>query len=229
MRYIDVKDSEEVLRAIQLTRSEQPIDLIVHTPGGLVLAAGQIANALKRSARRRYRVRAALRDVGRHADRAGRRRDRDGLQRGAGSGRSAARRHAGRLDLKVLELKKPEDIEDQTLILADIAARRACRWRPSCRGAARSTCPRTRRSRSPPCSPRGGGRTTSRSRWRWPGARPAHRHRDAAHGLRPDGPLSAGRRGPALRAVRSAPPGMPERGESTTPSPGPPVKGRTWR
>jgi len=24
-------------------------------------------------------------------------------------------------------------------------------------------------------------------------------------------------------------PGMPERGESTTPSPGPPVKGRTWR
>lgn len=40
MRYIDVHDSEEVLRAIRLTDSRSPIDLIVHTPGGLVLAAG---------------------------------------------------------------------------------------------------------------------------------------------------------------------------------------------
>ena len=48
MRYIDVNDSEEVLRAIKLTDAACPIDLIVHTPGGLVLAAGQIAHALKR-------------------------------------------------------------------------------------------------------------------------------------------------------------------------------------
>src|SRR5574337_798640 len=48
MRYIDVNDSEEVLRAIKLTDPEVPIDLIVHTPGGLVLAAGPIAHALKR-------------------------------------------------------------------------------------------------------------------------------------------------------------------------------------
>src|SRR5437870_3037482 len=48
MRYIDVNDSEEVLRAINLTDPDCPIDLIVHTPGGLVLAAGQIAHALKR-------------------------------------------------------------------------------------------------------------------------------------------------------------------------------------
>src|SRR3989454_11975437 len=48
MRYIDVNDSEEVLRAIKLTDPDCPIDLIVHTPGGLVLAAGQIAHALKR-------------------------------------------------------------------------------------------------------------------------------------------------------------------------------------
>src|SRR5688500_8912094 len=43
MRYIDVNDSEEVLRAIKLTEPDLPIDLIIHTPGGLVLAAGQIA------------------------------------------------------------------------------------------------------------------------------------------------------------------------------------------
>ncbi len=47
MRYIDVNDSEEVLRAIHLTDPEVPIDVIVHTPGGLVLAAIQIARALK--------------------------------------------------------------------------------------------------------------------------------------------------------------------------------------
>src|ERR1700704_720166 len=48
MRYIDVNDSEDVLRAIKLTDPDCPIDLIVHTPGGLVLAAGQIAHALRR-------------------------------------------------------------------------------------------------------------------------------------------------------------------------------------
>lgn len=44
--YIDIEDSEAVLRAIRLTPNDQPIDLILHTPGGLVLAAEQIAHAL---------------------------------------------------------------------------------------------------------------------------------------------------------------------------------------
>jgi ClpP class serine protease len=47
-RYIDIEDSEQVLRAIRLTPPEMPIDFLVHTPGGLVLAAEQIAFALKR-------------------------------------------------------------------------------------------------------------------------------------------------------------------------------------
>ncbi|AIY85563.1 MULTISPECIES: ATP-dependent Clp protease proteolytic subunit [unclassified Thermotoga] len=46
-RYIDIEDSEEILRAIKLTPPDMPIDLIIHTPGGLVLAAEQIARALK--------------------------------------------------------------------------------------------------------------------------------------------------------------------------------------
>lgn len=45
-RYITVEDSEQVLRAIRLTPPDMPIDLILHTPGGLVLAAEQIARAL---------------------------------------------------------------------------------------------------------------------------------------------------------------------------------------
>jgi ClpP class serine protease len=47
-RYIDIQDSEHLLRAIQLTDPRRPIDLILHTPGGLVLAAEQIAFALQR-------------------------------------------------------------------------------------------------------------------------------------------------------------------------------------
>jgi ClpP class serine protease len=47
MRYIDMNDSEEVLRAIRLTDEEVPLDLVLHTPGGLVLAATQIARAVR--------------------------------------------------------------------------------------------------------------------------------------------------------------------------------------
>jgi len=47
-RYIDIDDSEEVLRAVKLTDDEVPIDVILHTPGGLVLASEQIAHALCR-------------------------------------------------------------------------------------------------------------------------------------------------------------------------------------
>jgi ClpP class serine protease len=43
---IGIEDSEAVLRAIRATPADQPIDLILHTPGGLVLAAEQIAHAL---------------------------------------------------------------------------------------------------------------------------------------------------------------------------------------
>ncbi len=46
-RYIDIDDSEQVLRAIELTDPELGLDVIIHTPGGLVLAAEQIAYALQ--------------------------------------------------------------------------------------------------------------------------------------------------------------------------------------
>src|SRR5881397_2350860 len=46
LRYIDINDSEEVLRAIHLTDPSVPLDIVLHTPGGLVLASLQIARAL---------------------------------------------------------------------------------------------------------------------------------------------------------------------------------------
>ncbi len=45
-RFINIEDSEQILRAIRLTDDKVPIDLVLHTPGGLVLAAEQIAWAL---------------------------------------------------------------------------------------------------------------------------------------------------------------------------------------
>ena len=47
MRYIDINDSEEVLRAIHMTDDDVPLDIVLHTPGGLVVAAIQIARAIR--------------------------------------------------------------------------------------------------------------------------------------------------------------------------------------
>ncbi len=47
-RYINIEDSEQVLRAIYLTPADMPLDIVLHTPGGLVLASEQIAHALMR-------------------------------------------------------------------------------------------------------------------------------------------------------------------------------------
>ena len=121
MRYIDVNDSEEVLRAIKLTDPDVPIDLIVHTPGGLVLAAGQIAHAL-----RRHRAKVTVL-VPHYAMSGG-----TLIALAADEIMMDPNAVLGPVDpqlgqspaasiLSVLEAKKPEDIDDQTLILADIS------------------------------------------------------------------------------------------------------------
>jgi ClpP class serine protease len=46
VRYIDIDDAESTLRAIRETPRGRPIEIILHTPGGLVFAASQIAAAL---------------------------------------------------------------------------------------------------------------------------------------------------------------------------------------
>src|ERR1700737_2141189 len=46
VRHIDIDDAESVLRAIRETQPGKTIEIILHTPGGLVLAASQIARAL---------------------------------------------------------------------------------------------------------------------------------------------------------------------------------------
>jgi ClpP class serine protease len=47
-KYIDIADAEQLIRAIQQTDPNQAIDLVLHTPGGLVLPSVQIARAIAR-------------------------------------------------------------------------------------------------------------------------------------------------------------------------------------
>lgn len=46
-RHIDLEDAQSIIAAIKETPPDLPIDLILHTPGGLVLAAMQIARAVE--------------------------------------------------------------------------------------------------------------------------------------------------------------------------------------
>jgi ClpP class serine protease len=46
-RYINLEDAQTIIAAIKETPPSTPIDMILHTPGGLVLAAMQIARALE--------------------------------------------------------------------------------------------------------------------------------------------------------------------------------------
>lgn len=121
VRYIDVHDSEEVLRAIKLTDDDVPIDLIIHTPGGLVLAAAQIAKALRRrSGKVRVLVPHYAMSGGTLIALAA-----DEIVMDPNAVLGPVDPQLNQLPaasiVTVLERKEPKDIDDQTLILADVA------------------------------------------------------------------------------------------------------------
>jgi ClpP class serine protease len=120
-RYINIEDSEEVLRAIRLTPDDMPIDLVIHTPGGLVLASEQIALALKAH-------KAKVTVMVPHYAMSG------GTLVALAADEIAMDPNAvlGPVDpqlgeypaasiLQVVERKDPNEIDDRTLILADVA------------------------------------------------------------------------------------------------------------
>lgn len=120
-RFISVEDSEEVLRAIRMTPPDMPIDIILHTPGGLVLASQQIACAL---CDHQAKVTAFVP----HYAMSG------GTLIALSADEIVMDPHAvlGPIDpqvgqfpaasiLKVVEQKPVSEVEDQTLILADIS------------------------------------------------------------------------------------------------------------
>jgi ClpP class serine protease len=121
LRYIDINDSEDVLRAVRMTPDSMPIDIIVHTPGGLVLSAEQIAMALKRHAAR------VTIFVPHYAMSGGTllclTADEVVMDENAVLGPVDPQlgEYPAVSILSVLEAKESKDIDDKTLILADIA------------------------------------------------------------------------------------------------------------
>jgi ClpP class serine protease len=123
MRYIDIQDAEEVLRACELTDESVPLDIILHTPGGLVLPSLQIARAV-----RRHKGRVTV--FVPHYAMSG------GTLIALAADEIVLSPHAvlGPVDpqlngmaaasiLKVVERKPLAEVDDQTLILADNAAK----------------------------------------------------------------------------------------------------------
>jgi ClpP class serine protease len=119
--YIDIEDSEAVLRAIRLTPAERPIDLILHTPGGLVLAAEQIAKALvERKSKVTVFVPHYAMSGGTLIALAA-----DEIVMDANAVLGQVDPQIGELPaasiVRAVQLKKPERVDDDTLILADMA------------------------------------------------------------------------------------------------------------
>ncbi len=120
-RYINIDDSEAVLRAIRLTDDDVPIDLILHTPGGLVLAAEQIAEALLRHPAKvtvfvpHYAmsggtlISLAANEIVMDSNAV------------LGPVDPQLGQYAAASIVKVLEHKEPKDIDDETIIMADLA------------------------------------------------------------------------------------------------------------
>lgn len=121
MRYINIEDSEDVLRAVKMTDDDVPIDLILHTPGGLVLAAEQVAYALKKHpAKVTVFVPHYAMSGGTLIALAA---DEIVMDENAVLGPVDPQlgQHPAASILKVLERKPIEEISDDTLIMADIA------------------------------------------------------------------------------------------------------------
>ena len=227
---ISIEDSEAVLRAIRLTPEDQPIDVILHTPGGLVLAAEQIAKAL---VQRKAKVTAFVPHY-------------------AMSGGSLIALAAdeiimdpnavlGPVDpqigdmpaasiVKLLSIKKAEDISDEMLILADMSAKARVQVATFVAEVLLKHMPKDKAV----------ALATTLTEGRWTHDFPITVEMAKSLGL----PISGGmprtvydlmdlypQGGKGRPSVLYVPlrPSVPERNESTTPAPGPPVKGWTWR
>lgn len=226
---ISIEDSEAVLRAIRLTPEDQPIDVILHTPGGLVLAAEQISKAL---VQRKAKVTAFVPHY-------------------AMSGGSLIALAAdeivmdpnavlGPVDpqigdmpaasiVKLLAIKKPAEISDEMLILADISAKARVQVATFVVEVLLKHLSKDKAV----------ALATTLTEGRWTHDFPITVEMARSLGL----PISTemprtvydlmdlypqgGKGRPSVLYVPLRP-SLPDRNESTTPAPGPPVKGRTW-
>lgn len=122
-KYIDIDDAEAILRAIRLTPAEKAINLIVHTPGGLVLAASQIAHAIEsHKGKVTVFVRHYAMSGGTLIALAG-----DEIVMDPNAVLGPVDPQIDELPaasiIRAVELKTPQKVDDQTLILADISTK----------------------------------------------------------------------------------------------------------
>jgi ClpP class serine protease len=121
MKFINIEDSEKILRAIRMTPEDMPIVMILHTPGGLALAASQIASAL---ARHKSKVMVI---VPHYAMSGGTliALSADEIIMDHNAVLGPVDPQIGQMPaasiVKVLDAKKPEDIDDETMIMADVS------------------------------------------------------------------------------------------------------------
>jgi ClpP class serine protease len=146
VRYIDINDSEDVLRAIQMTGDDVSLDIILHTPGGLVLAALQIAQAI-------YEHKSKVTVFVPHYAMSG------GTLIALAADEIVMCKHSvlGPIDpqlgqspaaslLKVIEQKPIAEIDDQTLVLADVGRKAIAQVKQAAAGSCSDdTNPRTPR------------------------------------------------------------------------------------
>ena len=203
-RFIDVEDSEQVLRAIRLTPDTVPIDLVVHTPGGLVLAAEQIARAL-------HKHPAKVTVLVPHYAMSG------GTLLALAADEIVMDDNAvlGPVDpqigqwpaasiIKVAESKPIERVNDETLILADISRKAMTQIKEFVLSKLLDDFPAERANEL--------AEQLTSGQWthdypltidQLTRAGPAGEDRATARGLRPDGPVPAGGEAAAVRAVRA--------------------------
>lgn len=135
-RFIDIEGGEAVVRAMHTTPPDRPIMVILHTLGGLVLAASHIVFGLKKHPGKKVVV------IPRYAMSGG-------TLIALATDEIWVDPHAvlGLLDsqlmtrggvavlapstIKVVEQKGADKVSDEALVLADVAERPYARWRPS--------------------------------------------------------------------------------------------------
>ena len=173
-RFIDIEDSEQILRAIRMTPADMPIDLILHTPGGLVLASDQIAYALKRHPGRvtvivpHYAMSGGTL-VALAADEI--LMDPDAVLGPVDPQLGNPLRGAWPAASILAALEQPNpNRDDETLILGDIARKAIAQVRRHRRGAGPRQDARRRPRRWRRRSAKAAGRTTTRSAWSRPGS-----------------------------------------------------------
>ena len=231
VRFIDIDDSEQVLRAIRLTPDDRPIDLVLHTPGGLVLAAEQIAHAVRdHPARVTVLVPHYAMSGGTLIALAA-----DEIVMDPNAVLGPVDPQIGDMPaasiLKVLSLKKPEDISDEMLILADMSAKARVQVGVFVMEVLLKHMPKDKAV----------ALATTLTEGRWTHDFPITVEMARGLGL----PIvttmprtvydlmdlypQGGRGRPSVLYVPLRPT-LPERGDSNSaPAPGPPVKGRSWR